>query len=362
MVTSRRRITLVVLASLCALALGASGTASDRTAGATRDTLEGPALRVEATDDDYPLLDLLLIASEAGAPGRLTLYVPKGFELYPDRPPGRPVAQAFVFAADSAYGSTAVSLLTGEVAGAQLDAAAEAAAQACSPGTHVALWQLQLSLLGQPIQIPIYLSAVGPDDPPDAGLKLELCAPTLPGSEPGSGPRLPILALRLFMSDFGLPRARGNYLWHALVTPLAPDQKTLIREKIYELRADTPIPHRITLDGRYDAKRRQAVLYGRLTAAGRARPGTRVWISGLIRKVTPSGIRYQDYLAGSTKTTAQGAYTFRTRLRRTTGFLAHVEPVSGRCPDALAPAGCLSTTMSGVTSDPITLSVPRRGR
>src|SRR2546425_570539 len=71
-----------------------------------------PLLAVDARGGEYPVIDLTLDLGDHGPPARVALYVPKRFDLYPDRPAGSPLAEAVVFAADS-FGST--SVLTGQV-------------------------------------------------------------------------------------------------------------------------------------------------------------------------------------------------------------------------------------------------------
>src|SRR5437667_268168 len=80
-----------------------------------------------------------------------------------------------------AFGAGASTHLYGTI----VAAADDASVQACSPGTHLAAWRIDLSLLGQQLQVPIAISRAGPGDPPEAGLKLELCPPSLPAPEGG---------------------------------------------------------------------------------------------------------------------------------------------------------------------------------
>jgi hypothetical protein len=313
---------------------------------------------VETSDDEYPELQLTLEPDpERGFPAHVAVDVPAGFELYPDRPPASLIGQASVFSTDSAYGGSGATVLQGAVVGDTLDAATELAAQSCSPGSHLAAWKIKLSLLGEPLDVPIYVSAPAGD----SRLRLDLCVPTLPSADGGARRILPISSLRLSLLEFDVPKTRDLYVWRARVTPMAPDRRTLLPQKAYELRAIVPRPHVLSLRGRYDRNAHVAVLQGRLTAAGKPRAGARIYFVALFRTISGGGINFGDRTAGSVRTTAQGTFTFRAKMRKTTGFLAVVEPATSQCPGTIdPPGGCVSSTTAGTRSDPVTVSVARK--
>ena len=343
----RLRIGLLALSALLLVA-PAHGTTRQPFAN------EGAWLAVDPLGGEYPELDLSLSVGDGAPPARLVLYVPTGFALYPDRPVGSPVGQAEAFAADGSFGVGDAALLAGPIAAVENDADA---APGCGQGQRLALWQLQLSLLGQPLDVPIAISAAGPDAPQGAALRLDFCLPQLPAA---NGALLPINQLRISLDELEAPSARGSYVWHAFVTPLAPDRRTPLQDKTYELRALVPVPHLVTLRGRYDRKKHTALLHGRVTAAGEAEAGVRVWFVRLMRRVTPRGVIFEDSEVGSARTNASGAFTFKSPLRKTAGFVAVVHDSLGRCRGAsAAPGGCGSTSTTGTESEPVTVSVPR---
>jgi hypothetical protein len=313
---------------------------------------------VETSDDEYPELLLTLEPdSERGFPAHVAIDVPAGFELYPDRPPASLVGEALVFSNDSAYGGSGVTVLQGAVVGDTLDAATELAAQSCSAGVHLAAWKIKLSLLGEPLDVPIYVSApVG-----DSRLRLDICVPSLPGADGVARRILPISSLRLSLPEFDVPKTRDLYVWRARVTPLAPDRRTPLPQKAYELRAIVPRPHVLSLRGRYDRNAHIAVLQGRLTAAGKPRAGARIYFIALDRTIRGGQVIFSDRNAGSVRTTAQGTFTFRAKIRKTTRFLALVDPATSLCPGTFdPPGGCVSSTTAGTRSDPVTVSVARK--
>ena len=320
--------------------------------GPASGAADAPLLAVDTSDGEYPALDVTLDLADEAPPAHVTLYVPQGFDLYPSRPEGSPIAGAAVFAADS-FGSA--SLLTGHVVAAPN---APGLAAGCGPPARLALWRLELSLVGQRLDLPIAVSAATPAAPTGGGTRLDLCLPQLPGAD---GALLPIRKLELSFDELTPPGTPGRYLWSAVVTPLAPDHRTPLADKAYEVRALVPVPHRLTLRGRYRAASHTALLTGRLYEGNAPRAGVRVDFVGLVRKVTPTGIRIEDSFAGSTRTSKTGTFELKKRIRTTTGFVAIVHGSLGPCAGAATtPRGCLSTTTAGTASDPVTVSVPSR--
>ena len=342
------------LLALVLLLAGAGGTSAATTSRTALASGDGAWMVVDPLGGDYPELDLSISFGDGAPPARLVLYVPTGFALYPQRPAGSPIGQAMAFAADGSFGIGDAALLTGPIAAAENR---PDAAPGCGPADRLGLWQLRLSLLGQPLDVPIAVSQPGPGAPADAALQLELCLPTLPAA---NGALLPLNQLRISLDELEAPTARGSYQWHAFVTPVAPDKHSPLPEKTYEVRALLPLPHLLTLHGRYEPKSHKALLRGRLTGAGQAQGGARVEFIRLVRRVTPRGVVYRDSYAGSVRTGANGSFTLKTPLRRTAGFVAVVRDSLGRCRGAtLAPGGCASTSTTGTQSEPITISVPR---
>ena len=350
---SGRRILLTALVALVGLVVGAEPAAT-RPTGAT-SWLGEAQLRITSSVGSYPEVHVALdVATDAGAPGRITIYVPRGFAIYPDRPTGSAVGSVEITAQDDSYGTSTQSTLAGDI----VAQPPSTTTPTCDVGAYTGIWQLERSLLGQPLDVPLYVANTDAGDPPEAANKFILCAPTVPTGDPASARAFPISTVDLFLSDLEAPQHHGSYLWRALVTPLAPDRRTLLPDHTYELRAVVPVPHRLTLTGRYVAAKRLAVLRGRLTANGAPRAHVLIRVVALVRRVTPGGAIVQDRVAGSTRTTATGAYSFRAPMQKTTGFIAVAQFTTTRCQGPrIAPAGCQSTTLPATQSDPITVTV-----
>src|SRR5262249_7363619 len=143
--------------------------------------------------------------------------------------------------------------------------------------------------------------------------KLQSCLPLAKAASPGGWP------LGSKLRDLGLeftrltnPTSTALYVWRAYAsnpdTTGNPDPTTT-----YELRADMPLPAKVSLSGRLDRKHRRVVLSGRLTAPAASIAGIPV---GLYRR--PSCDCWK-YLAES-RTANDGSYRFVRPIKRTTRY------------------------------------------
>jgi hypothetical protein len=328
----------------CALVLAAPAAAP---AGS-----DGPRLDVDVVvGDDLPVVKAWLDVRGAGAAGKITLDVPRGFGLGSKQGPGRTIGTAQVYAFAAGFGASGKALLRGPIVAAVVDEAAEAEAQSCSPVAHAAIWRLELTLLGQPLAIPVYVSAAG------AVTRIEVCSPALATPDGSAGRLLPIVHLSLSLPGYRAPTARGNYVWRAFVAPLAPGRRAVRGDKAFEVRATVPVPHRLTLRGRYVAKTKRVVLEGRLIANGAPRKGVLIRVERLSRRITADGVVFDDTTAGWAWTRCDGTYVLRTWLDGTTGFRAAAQGTRRKCVGkSTAPGGCRSETVSATRSEPVTVA------
>jgi hypothetical protein len=320
-----------------------------------RSRTTGPSLEVEHFNGPAGGLDITLRgANSSGLPGRITYYIPRGFTIEPKRPPGSVVGDVLLDATDTAYGTLTQSALAGAI----VVGRRPSQQPRCTVGAYEAVWQLQLSLLGQPLDVPIYLSHTGSGDPRGSGEKITICGPLLPSTNPSVTRRpLPISALELFISGRYLPTRHGDYLWRAVVDPLAADQTTILSTHTYEVDAVLPVPDDLTLTGAYSRQRQSAVLRGRFTANGAPRGNALIQITSIVRKVTLNGIKDDSKIVGTATTDASGTYTVTVPIRGATGYIATARATTTACEGAsIAAAGCKSLTLAGARSDPVTLT------
>ena len=226
---------------------------------------------------------------------------------------------------------------------------------ACSPGTNFAVWVMNLSAAGQTLPIPIFVNkATGPGAALGA-YNLKICLPPwdVPAGTPGrafQGAQLLDATLTLD-KIFTAPTSAGLGLWEALFTPYTPGKGTPNPAGTFEARAFVPLPVSVGIHATYKKKSNTWGLAGKITAGGQPAPvGTTVRIS---RGPSPTKVTSRS----TTKVGAGGIWHTAGHLRphKTTYFRASAsQPTSDYtstgCANpqtALAPAGCVSATLTG---------------
>jgi len=287
---------------------------------------------------DYAALYVISNAPMA----HVSVFAPQGYGLELGRPVGAPVGTAVAITEDPSGGGF------GDSAQATLAVADPAAyvsdpkAQACAPGSHAAVWKATLSAGGgRSLELPIFVDPAGTSAPAGAAYVLQAC-PIWPSTEVGIAHRTARTLLIFIEQGFTVPEAAGRYPWSALVTPAgAPPALGAEPSRTYELRATLPFPRVLTLRARRDPKTKTVVLSGRLTALGQ--PEANMQIALLTSGASSSRPTFA-------RTNAAGEYQLRTRVTKTTEYIAFVAEDPGPCvaPSA-APAGCLTETVTPPT-------------
>jgi hypothetical protein len=329
---------VVALLAVCLLALlpaGASGAASAEVHG----VLYVSPWNVR--DDDLPLH---LEVFSSPDPAKVTLSAPSGYPVELGQAPGTRigfVGSRFVW--DS--GRSSDYLLASLVAEDPARYLSDASAQTCAPGSHAAVWRATFSLPfpagTQQLDLPIFVDRAATAAEPSAVLRV-----CLPGWRLPDGSSAVATSLRVDLVEvFGVPTKPGRNTWSALVTPrlptLAPDES-----RRFEVRASEPVPHVVTLEGRYDAKTSSVVLDGRITAAGEPDAGVTL---GFARagEWSPDQSR-ETFYSPEVSSGASGEFTVvRRGVKESTAYFAHTFLHGGPCREpSSAPAGCLSETVA----------------
>lgn len=290
-------------------------------------------------------------ASSPPPPARVVADAPAGYTPDTTALPGTPAGLAFVTSSSataSAGSSTTIIgvLTTADPAQYQSDPAA----QACAPGPYLAVWKIDGSVVGL-FKTSLTIFVVRPAGS-TTGVELRFCAPTLTNLDgsPVAGPPIPLDSVSLLLSSLAPPTAPGNYVWHAYVAPQTPGTGAPNDAATYEVRAIVPEPHAISVKGTYDNKLHDAVLTGRVTEDGK--PQARAQVLA----VTPAS--FEPIRA---RTNAAGRFTVRARITQTTTFEVQVPDQTGACTGtSTAPAGCVSTTVSGSGTKTVRVVVPHR--
>jgi hypothetical protein len=290
--------------------------------------------------------------------GKVTIDVPAGYLLNSTVPPGTPVGFAVLLTEEGTDQAASFAGIDATlVADDPAHYLSDPQAIACDPGPHQAVWLFAGSILGLRIELPIFVDAPATGEAGTVG-RLVFCPP-VPRQADGSATQpAPIpLALAFFgFTDILSTQAPGNHVWRAFVTPVGSAPPAPDPSRMFELRSSVPVPDLLTLKARYEAKTGTARLSGKLTGAGKPRRGVRV----AIYRITRSAVLAEGAFVGSIRTGASGSYSFRTRVSKTTTFLASVDVSVGSCSgQSSAPAGCITNTVPPPEDARARVLVPR---
>jgi hypothetical protein len=204
---------------------------------------------------------------------------------------------------------------------------------------HAAVWAFSTSLASQKVDVTVFLD---PGGDPGVGYTLQSCPTGLAEGSVQSAASIAFVGL-----EVTAPKAAGRYVWRTFVTPHAAPT--------YELQAVAPLPEAVTLRGRYDAKKATAILTGKLIEGGKPAARRPVFLSGTTGNSGFGGLR--------TQTRADGTFSFRMRIKRTTDFTVSVAPGARTCEGTTtAPGGCLGAMTVPPDSAETTVWVRARGQ
>jgi hypothetical protein len=317
MKTILRLATLSVVAA-AALALAANAFATQRIAVSQT----AASLKIDLSQDQSD-----------PQPAKIAVYVPAGYQLHPAGAVGATIGTTSgqVFARDLNIALP----LSGDVL--VLDPA-QHTTDACSPGSHLAVWDLHLTVAGQSIDLPVYVSATTGTETALGAAKIETClSPAdVPAGAPGRSPNGAQLLSASFTVNNQVTPPVGSTRWTSLWTPYAagtgvPNAAGTVEARSIVGPGGATIVAKVT-----NRKKKLLRLTGRVTQGGLAVGGIRV------RLFINSKARF------AATTQANGGYAFRlrnTNRRKTTTFFQAV--VSAAARDITA-TGCASPTLPTV--------------
>ena len=311
------RLAVLALAGTGALALAGNALATQKLS--VSQTATSQTIKVTQAQTD-------------AQPAKISIYVPTGYTINTSAAPGTRIGSTSgsVFARDANIplplsGDVIVAPPTTNVGG-------------CSSGTHLAVWNLALSVAGQNINIPVY---VDPTSGPATALgayQLVVClAPAdVPQGTPGRSPNGAQLLEATFTTNGIFTAPAGSSVWKAITTPYAPGTGAPNVAGTVETRSivgpgTLSISRRIT-----NAKKRIIRISGRATQAGAAVAGAQVTLL-----LNGKASRFRA------RTTAAGAYSMslqKTGKKSTTTFQARIS-VGER---DVTTTGCASPSLPGI--------------
>jgi hypothetical protein len=146
---------------------------------------------------------------------------------------------------------------------------------------------------------------------------------------------------------FHNPSVRGIYTWRTFVTPYTVGTATPNAAGTYELRSLASLPTRIAIKGKWDRKKKRAVITGTFRPPAELGFPASIFIE--VFRTTASTTKH----LGRAKT-KKGKFTYRTKQTTTLAvYSVLVAGYVGQCtgPASPAPAGCTRETVAPIFSN-----------
>ena len=324
-----RTIRFILLSSVCALALASGGNAL---------AAYNPSLLMAGTSHNLGGRGPVVIGvgqdQNDDATGVLTIYSPAGYQVNLTHAAGTRIGDL-----DGVVFVRAVSAraeIQGTVTARDPGAYTNPAQFPCGGGVrHEAVWEIETTLLGNTLRIPMYIDRTTGAEAQFSSAKIRIClaSPYVPPPQGAAAGASLIVAAFSTLGVFTNPNTRGSYPWNALFVPYAPGTATLNPGNAAQSTAYARLPVALTV--RTTKVRRGARRFARVTAclteAGQAVRGVRVNIlAGRSARRTTR--------VGRPRTNSRGCATVLVRLRFRVTFFRASAVVPDR--DVTASPGC----------------------
>jgi hypothetical protein len=279
----------------------------------------------------------------------INIFVPAGYGVALNQPAGTAIGN--VDATALAHDGGLTLPLSGPVT---TDDPAKHTTDPCSPIANAAVWNMNLSVAGQTLVVPIYVNPT--TGSPFAALgayNLKICLP--PWDVPLGTPGRAFQGAQLLDAKFTVnkiyttPTSAGLLKWETLFTPYTPGKGTPNLAGTFEARAFVPLPILLGLHVSYVKKTNTWKLSGTASMGG-------LPVGGLSIKIARGLSAKSLAVKSSTKTGASGSWKTSGHLtpKKTTYFqvsssVGESDYTATGCQGALAPfapAGCVSATLS----------------
>lgn len=307
----------------------------------------GNALATQKLSVKQSTTSLTIKVSQAqtdAQPARISIYVPTGYTINASATPGSKIGSTSgtVFSRDASIPLP----LSGDV----VAVPPTTNAPGCDPATHIAVWNLALSVAGQSINIPVHVDQLSGAEAALGSYKLVVClAPDdVPVGTPGRSPNGARLLDATFTVDNVFTVPAGQSIWKAITTPYAagigaPNVAGTVETRAFVANGA------VTLAKKVNAKARLVKFTGKVTQAGAAVSGARVVLlvngksAGFTARANASG----NYSVVLKKTGKKTTSTFQAR---TTVAERDITATGCASPTPGVPGGCVSATASPFTA------------
>ena len=279
----------------------------------------------------------------------INIFVPAGYTGTLGQAPGTKIGD--VTATAFSHDNNLTLPLDGTVT---TDDPAKHTTDACSPGTNAAVWNLNLSVAGQTLVVPLYVNPTAGATAALGAYVIKTCfsPPDVPQGTPGRaafGAQL-LDAKFTVTSIFKTPSSPGLIRWETLFTPYNKGKGTVNAAGTFEARSLVGLPVTVGLGVKYTKKTRKFIASGKLTEGGQGVGEATVTV---VRGTSQARLTR----IGSPQTTAAGAWSLAGKLaKKKTYFFKASATVPERdatatgcqspLPATVAPGGCVSATLS----------------
>jgi hypothetical protein len=284
----------------------------------------------------------------------ISIFVPAGYNANLSAAPDTNIGSVDATANGHDVGLTLP--LTGSVATASPVAPAS---DPCSPGTHAAIWDLNLSVAGQPVTLTLYVDPTSGAATSLGAYEMLICLP--PWDVPVGTPGRAVQGAQLLDAEFTVkgiftaPTAPGLLAWHTLFTPYNPGLGTVNPVATFEARSLVGVP---SLSLKASKKN------GKYTLSGKAAEGG-VAVAGASISIQRGASAKKLKKAGTATTSASGTWSASGKLTgkapvyfKATATVKERDATAQGCatplPATVAPGGCSSATLGAWTvSSPV---------
>jgi hypothetical protein len=320
------RLAVLTLASTAALALAGNALATQKLS--VKQSTTSLTIKVSQAQSD-------------AQPAKISIYVPAGYTINSSAAVGSKIGSTSgtVFSRDANIPLP----LSGDVV-----VAATSSAPGCDPAPHLAIWNLNLSVAGQAITLPVHVDQTSGTEAALGTYKLVVClAPDdVPAGTPGRSPNGARLLDATFSVDNVFTVPAGQSIWKAITTPWAggvPNPAGTVETRAFVANGA------VTLRKAVNAKKRLVKFTGKVAQAGVAVAGARVTL--LVNGKT-AGFSARTNASGSYSLVLKktGKKTTSTFQARTTVAERDITSTGCASPTPGVPGGCVSATASPFTA------------
>jgi hypothetical protein len=274
-------------------------------------------------------------------PAKISIYVPTGYSINSSAAAGTKIGSTSgtVFSRDANIPLP----LSGDVL-----VAATSSAPTCDPVPHLAIWNLNLSVAGQAITLPVHVDQTAGTETGLGAYKLVVClAPDdVPAGTPGRSPNGARLLDATFTVDNVFTVPAGQSIWKTITTPWAggvPNAAGTVETRAIVANGTA------TLAKKVNAPKRLVRFTGKVTQGGTAVAGARVT---LLVNGKSAGFTARTNASGSFSIVLKktGKKTTSTFQARTTVAERDITTTGCASPTPGVPRGCVSATASPFTA------------